>query len=126
MKKESEIFLKNFIRYRLAEYLHVPHSSITISGTKESYDLEINGTKYCIRLSYPGLTNRLKKTQIWDFDLRHSPVIISNDPQCDYYILVGMEKNSPKRIFVVPFHDAPTSHVRISIKGVSKYANYEI
>lgn len=126
MKAESEIFLKNFIRYRLAEYLKENYKEITISGTKDNYDLEFKGDKYSIRLTYPSLVSHAKKAKIWDFDLRNKSLENDTEPDVDYFILVGMEGKGPKRIFLLPYFDAPASHVRISIKGNSKYDNYEI
>lgn len=123
MKTESQFLLKNFIRQRLASHYKADLRDINYVTNGVGYFLEFNGDRYAVRFVSPTIISRLKNVPIWDFDLRKD---MAKDPICDYYILVGMEKHAPKRIFVVPFHDAPASHVRISIKGVSKYQNYEI
>lgn len=99
---------------------------LTENNPTGSYDFELEGKKYDVKYAHPGLTNKEKKIPIWSFDLRKKENRIAGIIECDYFVLLGLLNGLPQKVFLIPSNKVPTSNVRISIKGKSKYYQYEI
>jgi len=77
--------------------------------------------KYEIIFAKRTLINKVTKQKIWDFDLKR----IKGD--CDYLLLIGISRFvHPEKAFLIPAKNLPTRHIRISIKGVSKWHKFMI
>jgi len=129
---DFRIFFENFARIKLAEYLKVSPNKIqhlSALNPTSDYDLEYDDMRYDVKYANPTLSAKTKKTPTWDFSLRkvHNGERSGQDyTQCDYFLLLGMKNGIPKKVFLVPVGDAPTNHIRVSIKGISKYHKYQI
>lgn len=127
---------QDFIRLKLAEHLHTNPTKvehISIDSPQQSFDLRLNGNTYSIKFCNPVTISRNRQKLFWDFDLRKNfwrdgktqKSSKDTDPS-DFYILVGMIDNTPKKIHLIPADKTPTAHVRIVVDGKSKYKEYEI
>ena len=83
-------------------------------------DFTIWGMKFDVKYSNPVFINKNKMKKIWDFDLRNKT------NYCDMIVLVGMKKSVPVSVFFVPENKTPKRHIRVSIKGFSKWHSYRI
>lgn len=127
---DFRLFYEKYAIYKLAEYLRIPANKIkhlTAKNITSIADAEYNSQKYDIKFAVPSLTSKIKRTAIWDFDL-HKRVKGKTVGHfgSDYLICVGMLKGIPARVFLIPTKEAPKRHLRISIKGISKYQKYAI
>lgn len=120
-----------FAKSKLAEYLNIDENLIThesaVNPTSD-FDLIFKGIKFDVKYSHPTRTEK-NKEPIWDFNLRkqnNGKRTGAIRKSCDFYILIGMKNGIPIRVFVVPFSESPTNHIRISIKGDSKYNMFVI
>ncbi len=129
---DFRLFYEKYGRFKLAEYLNISPVKIkhlTIKNPTGSYDLEYKDVKYDVKFSNPVLTSKTKKMPIWDFSLRKvkdGKRKGQDYKYCDYFLLIGMTNGIPKKTFLIPTKKCPTNHIRISIKGLSKYNEYII
>lgn len=129
-------FLHDFILLKLAYHLKVDPQSIqvnTFESSVSNFDLVYDGKTYEIKMSNPVFTSKNKTKRIWDFDVRtnlwsggKNKRLVKDRHTCDYYLLIGMINNVPQKMFTIPAEITPTSHVRISVSGKSKYQQYLI
>jgi hypothetical protein len=129
-KIRQEIIQKVANSFRIQTHLI---DSSTFRNPKSPYDLVFARKRYQIKMANPSLSSKKKLYKIWDFDVRknetydnrnHKKARIEID--CDYFILVGMEEDIIQKMFLLPVSESPSSHIRISIEGYSKYQKYEI
>lgn len=133
MTEKNFIFqAKKFAKKSLANYLKIDQNIIEDSEGQESR-LQVNNEKYDVKVSSPVSIAAAKKGLVWDFDIRDNSwkngrnIKARNDsPDCDFYLLVGLIKEQPKKTFLLGAKDAPSSHIRISVTGESKYYQYAI
>lgn len=89
---------------------------------------------YQLKISKPVLSAKNKKMPVWDFDMRGSKwsngksiksfgAAINTD---GWYLLIGLIKEDPNKVFFIPAKDVKVSHVRIPVSGDSKYYKYVI
>lgn len=127
---DFRLFYERYAIYKLAEYLKIHPKSIkhlTKKNIVAISDAEYNGKKYDIKFAIPSLPNKEKKIAIWDFDLhKQLKGKIVGHFGSDYLLCIGMLKGIPSKIFLIPTDIAPKRHLRISIKGKSKWHEYEI
>lgn len=129
---DFRIFYEQYAIYRLAEYLKIEPKLIkhlSKENVISPHDLEYNHLKFDVKYSHPVLTSRKKKAMYWDFNMRKQ----SNGNRrghdgtyCDFFVLIGMKNGIPQSVYLVPMSSAPTNHIRISVKGESKYSKYLI
>lgn len=130
------LFLNDYILLKLAYHLKCEPRDITVRSMQKPtahFDLVYQGETYAIKLSNPVIIAKNDAIRWWDFDVRANSYQDKKNKRlkregniCDYYLLIGMENNIPQKMFVIPAEKTPTSHVRISVKGKSKYSQYEI
>lgn len=136
---KEKTFLQNFLTQKLKLHLRLkeePKGFTDVLNTvteKPIQTMIIDGKRFDVKLSNPIKMSSDTRKKIWDFDLRRDfwkegkmKKESLENPPCDYYILVGLEDDVPKKVFLLPSSSAPTSHVRISIEGLSKYYKYAI
>lgn len=129
-------FLHDFILLKLAYYLRIDPSDITVrpmDNLRANFDLVYKGKKYVIKMSNPIFLAKSEHVRFWDFDVRsgyytngRNKRIARDQNLCDFYLLIGMENNVPQEMFLLPVDKVPLSHVRISVDGESKYKQYAI
>jgi len=127
---DFRLFYEKYAIYRLAEHLKIAPiliKHLTAEKNSSRSDAEYENFKYDIKFAVPTLPNKEKKIAIWDFDL-HKKLNGKRVGQfgSDFFICVGMLKGIPEKTFLIPAKVAPSRHLRISIKGFSKYHRYEI
>lgn len=130
------IFLHDFILLKLAYHLKVEPKEIIVSkmdGLVSNFDLSCRDKKYVIKMSNPVYFDKDRKVEFWDFDVRlnnwedkKNKRVSRSFDECDYYLLIGMIDSIPRTMFLLPSKDTPKAHVRVSIKGKSKYRKYVI
>lgn len=136
-EQNSTLQLRHFAKEKLANHLAISPEDISpfIKPDVRHVDADLlhDGKVYDIKTSNPVFTQKEKKAPVWDFDLRGSAwkdgrnhKIKKSSPTCDFYILIGMIENNPERIFLLPSSPAPSSHIRIALKGESKYNQFLI
>lgn len=128
--------LKVFARKKLCEFLEVTPEQIKntfLEDPQNAIDLEINGRTFDVKVARPTLVMKNNASLFWDFDVRDNQWVngrnvklMTKSLRCDYYVLIGLEGSTPKKIFLIAAKDIPSSHVRISVSGSSKYNKYEI
>lgn len=99
---------------------------LTATHPQSIYDFEIDGKKYDVKFANPSLSSRHKKINTWTFDLRKREKRIAGIKECDFYVLIGLLQGSPRKVFLISSKLVPTSNIRISIRGKSKYHKFEI
>lgn len=129
-------FYQQFAVQKLAKHLSIDSEEIKHLSKDDPgspHDLEYNGQRYQIKMARPSVISKTKKFLIWDFDVRadvwdkgRSVKVDRPEQTCDFYILIGIKDGGARKTFLLPFEQAPASHVRISIDGESKYNQYEI
>lgn len=128
---DFRMFYEEFCRQKLSSHLNVLHSLITHASKNNGnspFDLEAFGMRYDVKTSSPTIEAN-KTLPVWVFDLRKSKNnkrIANQEKHCDYYILLGLYQAIPKSVFLLPYENAPSSRIRVSIFGVSKYNQYKI
>lgn len=120
---DFRLFYEKYAIDCLARYLKVNAEKIkhlTKENPISSYDLDFFGIRFDVKYANPTLTNKQKKTPLWDFDLREK------NKNCDFYLCIGMKNGIPKSVFLIPSDSSPSRHIRISVDGKTKYKKYEI
>lgn len=130
------VFTKDFARFRLAEYFHIPPADIQVHPLQKGsniYMLEHSGASYIIKFSSPVYYRKDAKKPLWDFDIRDNVWANGKNKKLPveakenlYYLFIGLENNLPKKFFLVSSNEVPKNHVRILLEGKSKYHKYEI
>lgn len=130
------VFTKDFARLRLAEYFQVTPTEIKfypLQNGSNIYKLAYKDNEYYIKFSSPVLPRKDLKKFVWDFDIRQNMWMDNKNRKIPaehrpnlYYLLVGLERGLPKRVFLINSEEVPTSHVRIMLEGKSIYHKYEI
>lgn len=136
-EQNSTLQLRHFAREKLANHLVISPEDISPFVKQDirniDADLLHDGKSYDIKASNPVFTQKEKKAPMWDFDLRGSEwkdgrnhKITKTSPTCDFYILIGMIADAPEKVFLLPSNQTPSSHIRIALKGESKYNQFVI
>lgn len=136
IKLQIQNLIRSFAREKLANHYSVSLDMvIDLSEDPRNIpgDFMLDGRTYSVKSSNPVSNEREKKNLIWDFDLRGNTWVNGRnvksrmkDPESDYYILVGLVDDVPQKAFIVLGSHIPSSHIKISISGQSKYYEYAI
>jgi len=116
------LFYEKYALLKLAEHLNVLPSNIkhvSESDYTSSYDLFYNGNRYDVKMSSPVVVKKGAK-KIWDFAIRNK------SKACDFYLMLGFLNGIPQSVFLIPEDVCPNYHLRLSIRGNSKYNKYKI
>lgn len=91
-----------------------------------------HGKNIAIKRSNASMKSTRQQVLVWDFDLRASEWKDDRSYKkgvasgVDFYVLVGMRNNKPVRAFIMKGEEVTTTHVRIPVKGKSKYYQYVV
>lgn len=99
---------------------------LNLKDKTSNVDIIMDGIKIDVKFANPTLISKKKKALIWDFDLRKGEHKNKFHKDLDYFICVGLRKNIPKCVMMIPFEDAPKTHLRVPAYGKSKYYKYTI
>lgn len=99
---------------------------LNLKDKTSNVDIIIDGKKFDVKYANPTIISKKKRVPIWDFDLRKGEHKNKFHTDLDYFICVGLKYNTPKKIMMIPFIDAPKSHLRVSAFGKSKWHKYTI
>lgn len=117
--------LEEIVLFRLAKFTHRDPTLITHHTRLKlhhPYAFSFANDRYAIRVA-TATKHKRDGVYIWDFDLRR-PTGIKHP--FNWFLLVGMLNGIPQKIFMIPVKETPSSHVRISVDGESKYQKYVI
>lgn len=129
---DFRMFYEQFAIYKIAEKLGIKASEIqhiSKENPTATFDLKYNNFKFDVKYSHPVVTKKKGKMRYWDFNLRkviNGKRVGNYKEYCDFYFCIGMQNGIPKKIFMIPIKEAPTSHIRISVMGDSRYNQFLI
>lgn len=115
----SEIFainvLANHFKVDKKKFRH-----LTLNDDQSRVDFLLEGSAYDVKFSNPTTNDGGHRGLIWDFAIR------GKYDYCDWFVLIGMVKQRPQVVYLVPAKNAPRHHIRISLTGESKWDKYKI
>lgn len=120
---EKTIYFEEFCLKKLAKHLRISEIEVyhkTKDKGDASYDLENGNIKYDVKYSNLSRVRKDEDYFVWDFDIRYKT------EYCDYLLLLGLENNEPKKLFLVPLEDAPSRRIRIKPSKSYKWEYYLI